>query len=134
MSHLFKDPMPPLRRRMIEDMVLAGLARRTQLNYLYAVRGLATEFHRSPDLLTEEDVRGYLLGLRGRGVARGTFKTSHYGLRFLYRETLGRDWALFGKKRYVSPSRNDSPMPLLTPKCGYFWPQFATQLIGVAFH
>ena len=38
MSRMFKDPMPPLRRRMIEDMVLAGLARRTQLNYLYAVR------------------------------------------------------------------------------------------------
>ena len=60
MSHLFKDPMPPLRRRMIEDMVLAGLARRTQLNYLYAVRRLAAEFHRSPDLLTEEDVRGVM--------------------------------------------------------------------------
>ena len=134
MSHLFKDPMPPLRRRMIEDMVLAGLARRTQLNYLYAVRGLATEFHRSPDLLTEEDVRGYLLGLRGRGVARGTFKTSHYGLRFLYRETLGRDWPLFGKKRYGSPSKSGYPMPLPTPRCGYFSPQFATQLIGVAFH
>ena len=79
-------------------MVLAGLGRRTQLNYLYGVRRLAAEFHRSPDLMTEEDVRGYLLGLRGRGVARGTFKTSHYGLRFLYRETLGRDWALVKKK------------------------------------
>ena len=84
--------------------------------------------------MTKEEVRGYLLGLRGRGVARGTFKTSHYGLRFLYRETLGRDWALFGKKRYVSPSRKGSPMPLPTPKRVYFWPQFATQLIGVAFH
>ena len=74
MSRMFKDPMPPLRRRMIEDMVLAGLARRTQLNYLYAVRRLAAELHRSPDLMTEEEVRGYLLGLRGRGVARGSSK------------------------------------------------------------
>ena len=134
MSRMFKDPMPPLRRRMIEDMVLAGLARRTQLNYLYAVRRLAAELHRSPDLMTEEEVRGYLLGLRGRGVARGTFKTSHYGLRFLYRETLDRDWPLFGKKRYGSPSKSGYPMPLPTPRCGYFSPQFATQLIGVAFH
>jgi hypothetical protein len=116
MSHLFQDPMPLLRRRMIEDMVLAGLARRTQLNYLYAVRGLAAEFHRSPDLLTEEDVRGYLLGLRGRGVARGTFKTSHYGLRFLFRETLGCDWPLFGKKRYASPSKNGYRMSLPMPR------------------
>ena len=98
MSRMFKDPMPPLRRRMIEDMVLAGLARRTQLNYLYAVRRLAAELHRSPDLMTEEEVRGYLLGLRGRGVARGTFKTSHYGLRFLYRETLGETGRSLEKK------------------------------------
>ena len=120
MSHLFKDPMPPLRCRMIEDMVLAGLARRTQLNYLYAVRGLAADLHRSPDLLTEEEVRGYLLGLRGRGVARGTFKTSHYGLRFLYRETLGCDWALFGKKRYGNQSKSACPMPSPMPRCGNF--------------
>jgi len=119
---------------MIEDMVLAGLARRTQLNYLYAVRRLAAEFHRSPDLLTEEDVRGYLLGLRSRGVARGTFKTSHYGLRFLFRETLGCDWPLFGKKRYVNPSKSGSQLPFLMPRCGYFWPPFATQLIGVVSH
>ena len=57
-------------------------------------------------MISDSEVRGYLLGLRGRGVARGTFKTSHYGLRFLYRETLGRDWPLFGKKRYGSPSKS----------------------------
>jgi hypothetical protein len=25
-------------------------------------------------------------------VARGTFRTSHYGLRFFYQHTLGRGW------------------------------------------
>jgi hypothetical protein len=32
-------------------------------------------------------------------VARGTFQTSHYGLRFYYHHTLGRAWELFGEKK-----------------------------------
>jgi Phage integrase, N-terminal SAM-like domain len=91
--------MSPLRTRMIEDMTLAGLAGGTQQVYARAVRRLAAHYHRSPDLLSEEEVRSYLLGLRQRGVARGTFKTSQYGLRFFYHRTLGRAWGLFGEKK-----------------------------------
>ena len=82
--------MSPQRARMIEDMILAGLARGTQKLYVQAVRRLTAHYHRSPDLLSEDEVRGYLLDLRQRGVARGTFQTSHYGLRFYYQHTLGR--------------------------------------------
>ena len=91
--------MSPLRMRMIEDMTLAGLALGTQRIYTQAVYRLAAHHRRSPDQLSEEEVRGYLLDLRQRGVARGTFKTSQYGLRFLYRHTLGRAWGLFGEKK-----------------------------------
>ena len=44
-------------------------------------------------------ISGYLLGLRQNGAARGTFKISQYGLRFLYHHTLGRGWGLFGEKK-----------------------------------
>ena len=92
--------MSPLGTRMIDDMTLAGLAVGTQRTYTQAVRRLAAHYRRSPDRLSEEEeVRGYLLDLRQRGVARGTFKTSQYGLRFLYRHTLGRAWGLFGEKK-----------------------------------
>jgi hypothetical protein len=84
---------------MIEDMTLAGLSPGTQKTYAHAVYRLAAHYHRSPEQLSEEDVRGYLLDLRQRGAARGTFKTSQYGLRFLYHHTLGRDWGLFGEKK-----------------------------------
>jgi hypothetical protein len=91
--------MTPLRARMIEDMTLAGLAPRTQEVYLQAVRRLAAHYKRSPDLLSEEEVRDYVLHLRDqRGVARGTFKTNHGGIRFLFYRTLNRDWPLFSKK------------------------------------
>jgi Phage integrase, N-terminal SAM-like domain len=76
--------MSPLRARMIEDMTLAGLAAGTQKIYIQSVRRLAAHYRRSPDQLSEEEVRIYLLGLRQGGAARGTFKTSQYGLRFLY--------------------------------------------------
>lgn len=108
--------MSPLRLRMIEDMRLAGLAPTTQITYIDAVRQLAEYYRRSPDQLSEEEVRGYILDLRGRGIARGTFKTKHYGLQFLYRHTLNRDWALFSKKRSGSPSRSAYPVHLPTPK------------------
>jgi hypothetical protein len=91
--------MSPQRSRMIEDMILAGLAGGTRKLYVHAVRQLAAHYRRSPDLLSEEEVRSYLLALRQRGVARGTFQTSHYGLRFYYQHTLSRAWELFGGKK-----------------------------------
>ncbi len=100
--------MSPLRARMIEDMTLAGLAVGTQKIYTQAVSRLAKHYRRSPDQLGEEEVRAYLVGLRQRGVARGTFQTSQYGWRFLYHHTLGRGWGLFGEKRIASPGRKKS--------------------------
>lgn len=91
--------MTPLRLRMTEDMTLAGLAPGTQAVYIDAIRRLAGHYRRSPDQLSEEEVRTYLLGLRDRGVALGTFKTNHGAIQFLYRRTLDRDWPLFGKKK-----------------------------------
>ena len=98
-----EQTMSPLRTRMIEDMKLAGLAAKTQEVYLQAVTALAKHYMRSPDQLTEEEVRRYLLDVRENG-ARGTFKTCHYGIQFFYRNTLGKDWALF-KKRFGFPRR-----------------------------
>jgi Phage integrase, N-terminal SAM-like domain len=100
--------MTPLRLRMIEDMTLAGFTPGTQAVYLDAVRHLAAHYRRSPDQLSEEEVRSYLLGLRDRGVALGTFKTNHGGIQFLYRRTLDRNWPLFWKKK-DSPSQANAP-------------------------
>ena len=55
--------MTALRRRMLEDMQLRGFSARTQGCYVAAVRQLAEHFHRSPDLLTEDDLRQYFLHL-----------------------------------------------------------------------
>ena len=77
---------------------------------------MAAHYRRSPDELSEEEVRVYLLAMRERGAARGTFKANHYGIQFLYLNTLNRDWALFSKKRSATPSRSGSPIRSAMPK------------------
>src|SRR5215470_13855283 len=115
-----ENPMSPLRRRMIDDMKLAGLSAATHSIYISAVRDLAAHYRRSPDELSEEEVRAYLLAMRERGAARGTFKANHYGIQFFYRSTLNRDWALFSKKRSASPSRSGFPTRSASPKSATF--------------
>jgi hypothetical protein len=121
---------------MIDDMLLAGFAERTRDVYIQAVRRLAAHYMRSPDLLSEEEVRAYLLYLRDeRGIARGTFKTNHGGIRFLYARTLDRDWPLFSQKnacarRASNACRLYSPMTRLVPSS----PRCAIRSIGPAFN
>jgi hypothetical protein len=58
---------------MLEDMQLRGFSARTQGCYVAAVRQLADHYHRSPDQLTEEDLREYFLYLANdKKVARAT--------------------------------------------------------------
>ena len=56
--------MSELRQRMIEYLQLRGLSRRTQEDYVRAERQLAEHFHKSPDLISEEELRQYFLFLK----------------------------------------------------------------------
>jgi hypothetical protein len=51
---------------MIEDMQLRGLSSSTQEGYVNAVCRLAEHYHRSPDQLSEENLRQYFLYLTYR--------------------------------------------------------------------
>ena len=98
--------MTPMRKRIIEQMGLAGLAPRTQEVYLQGVEALVKHCgNRPPEQLTEEEVRRYILDVQAVR-ARGTFKTCYYGIRFFYCQTLDVDWPLF-KKRFDFRSKND---------------------------
>ena len=56
--------MTELRKRMIECLQLRGLSARTQESYVRAVRQLAEHYHKSPELITEEELRQYFLYLK----------------------------------------------------------------------
>ena len=48
--------MTALRRRMLEDLQLRGLAPKTQQCYIAAVHQLAQHYRRAPDRLGEEEL------------------------------------------------------------------------------
>jgi len=94
--------MTPLRQRLLEDMQLRGFSARTQECYASAVRQLAAHYHRSPDQLTEEDLRQYFLYLANeKKVARATATIALCGIRFFFEQTLRREWTTL---RFVRPA------------------------------
>lgn len=95
--------MTELRRRMIEDMQLHGLSNGTRDAYVRAVRILAEHYRRSPDRLTEDQIRGFFLHLiNERRIAEGTLKTYRCGIQFFYATTLKRPLPVF---ELVQPPR-----------------------------
>lgn len=103
--------MTPLRQRFIEDMNLAGLAPGTQATYISTVRKLARHYGQTPPQnLTEKQVEDYIRQLQ-KTAARGTFQAEFGALRFLFCNTLLREWAIFTKKKSVAPSASGCPSP-----------------------
>jgi integrase/recombinase XerD len=87
--------MTPLRQRMLEDMQLRGLAARTQEAYLAAVQHLALHYAKSPDLITEDQLRQYFLFLcNEKRLAPNTSNVALNGIKFFYTYTLVRAWPL----------------------------------------
>jgi integrase/recombinase XerD len=89
--------MTELRKRMIECLQLRGLAERTQEAYTRAVRQLAAHYHKSPDQISEAELRQYFLYLKNvKHYSRNTMTVAICGIRFFYEQTLNRNWAIFG--------------------------------------
>ena len=81
--------MTALRERMIEDLGLHGLSNQTQKLYVAAVQRLATYYHKSPDQITEEELREYFLHLSNvQQVSASTLTVALCGIRFFYEQTL----------------------------------------------
>ena len=97
--------MTPLRQKMIEDMQLRGLAKRTQQSYVAAVRGLAEYYGQSPDKISESELRQYFLYLKNeKKVSASSCTVALCGLKFLYQHTLGQRWPILD---FVKPEREE---------------------------
>jgi integrase/recombinase XerD len=103
--------MTALRQRMIEDMRLKGFSARTQEAYVNGVRQLAAHYHRSPDQISEEELRQYFLYLtQEKKVARATATIALCGIKFLFQTTLGRTWTVLKLAR--PPRQHKLPVVL----------------------
>ena len=102
--------MTELRKRMIEDMQLAGLSHGTQDAYVRVVLQLAAHLRLSPNRLTERQLRDYLMHLcEARAVAKGTFQQHFFGIKCLFVNTLAYDWRLLPKEKFANPIANAFP-------------------------
>jgi integrase/recombinase XerD len=98
--------MTPLRQRMLDALVLRGMALRTQESYIDAVARLARHYGRSPDLLSAQQVQEFLLHLlRDRHRSRSTVNQYGCAFRFLYGTVLGFDGQQFHIPLGIAPQR-----------------------------
>lgn len=87
--------LTPLRQRMIDDMTVRNLSPKTRQAYTAQVAKFAKHFRKSPELLGPDDIRSYQLFLvHEKHVSWTSFNQTVCALRFLYRITLQKDWAI----------------------------------------
>lgn len=102
--------MTELRSRMKNDMTLYGYSEKTQKSYIHAVKCLSQYYNRSPDKISEEEVRRFFLHLLNeRNYSRSYITISLCGIKFFYEKTLKRQWRIF---KLVRP-QNKKKLPIV---------------------
>lgn len=87
--------MTELRQRYLEDLRLRNYSPKTLEAYVGCVSLFARYFNRSPEVLEPEHIRQYQLYLVDeKKCSWSRFNQTVCALRFLYRNTLARDWAI----------------------------------------
>jgi integrase/recombinase XerD len=83
--------MTPLRAKYIGDLVIHGRSKHTQEAYTRYVCDLARYYRRSPELISYEQVTGWLYHLiKERQLSASSVNIAVSAVRFLYAVTLGR--------------------------------------------
>jgi integrase/recombinase XerD len=98
--------MSTLRTQMTHEMIVRGLAKSTQADYLRAVAHLAKFYQRRPDPLSDREIQRYLVSLiEERHLAWGTCNTIVHGLRCFSHVPLGRPKTTFHIPCAKQPSK-----------------------------
>jgi len=88
----------PLASRMRDDLVLAGRGDETQISYLREMKKMPVYLKASPDKITENDLRKYMLYLKNElELDPNSLKVTHAAVKFFYRNTCVREWATLDK-------------------------------------
>ena len=95
-----------LRKKMHQDLQLAGLSEGTQGLYLRVLRQLAVHYDTPPDRLSEQQVRDYLLHLKNdKKSASSTLGIAYSAIKFFYSHTVPRDWPTLQRIRVQKEKR-----------------------------
>jgi len=105
--------MGALREKMIEEIRLRNFSHRTEQSYVSAMVGLVKHYRRSPDQLTQDEIRAYLLHLKERGLSPSSRNVAISGMKFFYHQIL--DWD--EQKLFLPPRKGSWRLPeVLSPK------------------
>ena len=112
--------MTPLRQRMREDMQLRGFAPRTQAVYIHAVAQFACYYNKSPEQISEEEVRRYFVYLiNEKRVSASAVSVAMCAIKFLYERTLQRPLPTLTSSAGRSTRR--CPPCSVSKKCAVSW-------------
>ena len=79
--------------RFSEDLQLKGLSQKTIVMYTRAVKQLTNHYHKSPEKISDEELRQYFLyNLNVRKWSRVASTISLCGIKYFYTLTLKREW------------------------------------------
>lgn len=81
-----------LRNQMKADMDLKGYSSSTQTTYIRMVEGFAKYYRKSPENLSENEIRQYLHYLIKENKSDSYISCAYSALKFLYQVTLKRNW------------------------------------------
>jgi integrase/recombinase XerD len=85
--------MGRLRDQMKRDLELKNYSPKTRACYLAAVKSFALHFHRSPEKLSEQEIREYLHYLiQEKKASQSLIRQAYSALKFFYETTLKKDW------------------------------------------
>jgi integrase len=94
-------------RYVADSLVLTGLARRSGEAYAREIRILVHTFKKAPYLLTESDLRNFILE-RHKRLNGSSQRILYRGLRFLYNDLFNLDWELLksarAKREIIEPT------------------------------
>ena len=99
--------MGALREKMIEEMRLRNFSPRTEQSYVSAMVGLVKYYRQSPEQLTQEQIRSYLLHLKERGLSPSSRNVAISGMKFFYHQILEWD----EQKLFLPPRKGSWRLP-----------------------
>jgi hypothetical protein len=122
-----------IKQQLIQDLQLAGLAHSTQQRYLDIIVRFVRRTGTRPQDATEAQVAEYLRRLISQGQCQGTIAPIRAALKFVFENTLGRQWGLFKKESPPSVA-SVCPRPTATPILAALLPPLITRCAVLAWH
>lgn len=101
--------MGELREQMEMAMRLRNFSSKTIKSYIWQVKSFTRMFGRSPAELGKAEVQQYVESLVRKNKSWSSVRLAYSALRFLYRETLGREWDVAD----LPPAKREKRLPVV---------------------